>query len=67
MQIKTPTVILHDKHEFIFEGFSLLSHHPLEEVPTCSVIRFNIEYTILYIQEKIPDNFCIQELNLLCK
>ncbi|XP_050736665.1 ribonuclease 3-like [Eriocheir sinensis] len=63
--IKTPTVILHDKHEFIFEGFSLLSHHPLEEVPTCSVIRFNIEYTILYIQEKIPDNFCIQELNLL--
>lgn len=67
MQIKTPTVILHDKHEFIFEGFSLLSHHPLEEVPTCRVIRFNIEYTILYIQEKMPDNFCIQELDLLCK
>ncbi|XP_045599544.2 ribonuclease 3 [Procambarus clarkii] len=62
--IKTPTVILHDGHEFIFEGFSLLSHHPLEEVPTCRVIRFNIEYTILYIQEKIPDNFCIQELNI---
>ncbi|XP_071516601.1 ribonuclease 3 [Panulirus ornatus] len=62
--IKTPTVIVHDSHEFLFEGFSLLSHHPLEEVPTCRVIRFNIEYTILYIQEKIPDNFCIQELNL---
>ncbi|XP_042209623.1 ribonuclease 3-like [Homarus americanus] len=62
--IKTPTVIVHDGHEFIFEGFSLLSHHPLEEVPTCRVIRFNIEYTILYLQEKIPDNFCIQELNI---
>lgn len=62
--IKTPTVIMHDGHEFIFEGFSLLSHHPLEEVPTCRVIRFNIEYTILYIEEKIPDNFCVQELNI---
>ncbi|KAK4310674.1 hypothetical protein Pmani_017774 [Petrolisthes manimaculis] len=62
--IKTPTVITHDNHEFIFEGFSLLSHHPLEEVPTCRVIRFNIEYTILYIQEKIPENFCIRELDL---
>ncbi|XP_068249808.1 ribonuclease 3-like [Palaemon carinicauda] len=65
--IKTPTVIMHDNHEFIFEGFSLLSHHPLEEVPTCHVIRFNIEYTILYIQEKIPDNFCIKELDILYK
>ncbi|XP_066984255.1 ribonuclease 3 [Macrobrachium rosenbergii] len=65
--IKTPTVIMHDNHEFIFEGFSLLSHHPLEEVPTCQVIRFNIEYTILYIQEKIPDNFCIKELDIFYK
>ncbi|CAL4099996.1 unnamed protein product [Meganyctiphanes norvegica] len=62
--VKTPTVISHIGNEFIFEGFSLLSHHPLKEVPTCSVIRFNIEYTILYIEEKIPDNFCIRELDL---
>lgn len=61
---QTPTIIKHDKHEFIFEGFSLLSHTPIGELPTCKVIRFNIEYTILYIEEKMPDNFTIKELDL---
>ncbi|KAB7506877.1 Ribonuclease 3 [Armadillidium nasatum] len=62
--VKTPTIIVHDSHEFIFEGFSLLSHHPLEEVPTCQVIRFNIEYSIFYVEEKLPENFCVRELEL---
>lgn len=63
--LKRPTIIHHDEHEFIFEGFSLLSHYPLDEgVPTCKVIRFNIEYTIVYIKEKVPDNFTTQELEL---
>ncbi|KAL0104972.1 hypothetical protein PUN28_016542 [Cardiocondyla obscurior] len=61
---KTPTIIKHDEHEFIFEGFSMLSHFPLVKLPTCKVIRFNIEYTILYIEEKLPENFTIQELDL---
>lgn len=60
---KTPTIIKHDEHEFIFEGFSMLSHFPLVKLPTCRVIRFNIEYTILYIEEKLPENFTIQELD----
>lgn len=64
---KTPTIVKHDQHEFIFEGFSLLSHAPIGELPTCKVIRFNIEYTILYIEEKMPENFTIRELDLLCK
>lgn len=61
---KTPTIIKHDEHEFIFEGFSMFSHFPLIQLPTCKVIRFNIEYTILYIEEKHPDNFTIRELDL---
>ncbi|XP_033356716.1 ribonuclease 3 [Bombus vosnesenskii] len=60
---KTPTIIKHDEHEFIFEGFSMLSHFPLVKLPTCKVIRFNIEYTILYIDEKLPENFIIEELD----
>lgn len=64
---KTPSIIKHDKHEFIFEGFSLLSHTPIETLPVCKVIRFNIEYTILYIEEKMPENFTILELDLFCK
>ncbi|CAG9823289.1 unnamed protein product [Phaedon cochleariae] len=62
--VKTPTIIHHDEHEFIFEGFSLLSHFPLEKLPSCRVIRFNIEYTILSIEEKIPENFTVLELDL---
>ncbi|KAF7266904.1 hypothetical protein GWI33_019831 [Rhynchophorus ferrugineus] len=62
--IKAPTIIQHDEHEFIFEGFSIFSHFPLVKLPPCKVIRFNIEYTILYIEEKIPDNFIVCELDL---
>ncbi|XP_031346372.1 ribonuclease 3 isoform X2 [Photinus pyralis] len=62
--IKTPTIIPYDEHEFIFEGFSMFSHIPLIKLPTCKVIRFNIEYSILYIEEKIPENFVILELDL---
>nr|AVK59427.1 Drosha-PA [Diabrotica virgifera] len=62
--IKTPTIIHFDEHEFIFEGFSMFSHHPLEKLPNCKVIRFNIEYTILYIEERIPENFTVRELEL---
>jgi ribonuclease-3 len=45
----------------------MFSHFPLDKLPTCKVIRFNIEYTILYIDEKLPENFTIQELDLFCK
>uniref|UniRef100_A0A1B0BUH8 Ribonuclease 3 n=1 Tax=Glossina palpalis gambiensis TaxID=67801 RepID=A0A1B0BUH8_9MUSC len=64
---KTPTIIKHDEHEFLFEGFSLFSHFPLVDLPTCKVIRFNIEYTILYIPERMPENFTIRELDLFFK
>ena len=64
MQTKNPTTIEHDGHEFIFEGFSLLSHAPLTAVPECRVIRFNIPYTIGYEQEELPENFSIRELEL---
>lgn len=61
---KIPTIIKHDCHDFIFEGFSLLSHVPISELPICKVIRFNIEYTIVYVEEKMPENFTIRELDL---
>lgn len=65
---KTPTIIKYDEHEFLFEGFSLLTHEAIgTELPICKVIRFNIEYTISYVEEKIPENFTIRELDLFCK
>ncbi|KPI92557.1 Ribonuclease 3 [Papilio xuthus] len=62
--IKAPTIIAHDEHEFLFSGFSMFSHYKLSKLPTCKVIRFNIEYTILYVEEPAPQNFSIQELDL---
>lgn len=62
--LKSPTIIEHDNKKYIFEGFSLLSHYPIPPLPTCKVIRFNTNYAILYIEEKIPDNFVVKELQL---
>nr|WJN65753.1 Drosha transcript 2068 [Hypothenemus hampei] len=62
--IKAPTIIQHDEHEYIFEGFSIFSHFPLPNLPSCKVIRFNIEYTILYYEEKFPENFTVAEIDL---
>ncbi|KAL5289251.1 DROSHA family protein [Megaselia abdita] len=64
---KTPTIIKYDEHEFIFEGFSLFSHSRIDELPVCKVIRFNIEYTLIYVEEQMPENFTIKELDLFSK
>ncbi|KAM9712359.1 ribonuclease 3 [Menidia menidia] len=59
-----PTVIEYDDHEYLFEGFSLFSHTPLTNIPLCRVIRFNIDYTIHFIEEMTPENYCIRGLEL---
>uniref|UniRef100_A0A3Q2NU62 Drosha ribonuclease III n=1 Tax=Fundulus heteroclitus TaxID=8078 RepID=A0A3Q2NU62_FUNHE len=59
-----PTVIEYDDHEYLFEGFSLFSHTPLTSIPLCRVIRFNIDYTIHFIEEMTPENYCVQGLEL---
>ncbi|KAL2085751.1 hypothetical protein ACEWY4_019071 [Coilia grayii] len=59
-----PTVIEYDDHEYLFEGFSLFSHMPLTNIPLCRVIRFNIDYTIHFIEEMAPENYCVRGLEL---
>uniref|UniRef100_A0A8C6PAD3 Ribonuclease 3 n=1 Tax=Nothobranchius furzeri TaxID=105023 RepID=A0A8C6PAD3_NOTFU len=59
-----PTVIEYDDHEYLFEGFSLFSHTPLTSIPLCRVIRFNIDYTIHFIEEMAPENYCVRGLEL---
>ncbi|KAG7488385.1 hypothetical protein MATL_G00033680 [Megalops atlanticus] len=59
-----PTVIEYDDHEYLFEGFSLFSHTPLTNIPLCRVIRFNIDYTIHFIEEMTPENYCVKGLEL---
>lgn len=62
--LKCPTIIEKDGKKFVFEGFSLLSHYRIPTLPTCKVIRFNTNYAILYIEDEIPDNFIVSELQL---
>ncbi|KAM3928432.1 ribonuclease 3 [Leptodactylus fuscus] len=59
-----PTVVEYDDHEYIFEGFSMFSHSPLTNIPLCKVIRFNIDYTIHFIEEMMPEHFCVKGLEL---
>ncbi|XP_066480379.1 ribonuclease 3 isoform X2 [Tiliqua scincoides] len=59
-----PTVVEYDDHEYIFEGFSMFAHAPLTNIPLCKVIRFNIDYTIHFIEEMMPENFCVRGLEL---
>ncbi|XP_056325624.1 ribonuclease 3 [Danio aesculapii] len=59
-----PTVIEYDDHEYLFEGFSCFSHTPLTSIPLCRVIRFNIDYTIHFIEEMAPENYCVKGLEL---
>jgi len=66
--IKAPTVISHDGHDYIFEGFSIFSHYKLDlNLPPCRVIRFNIRYCMCIAEEVFPQTFCIKELKLFEK
>ena len=60
--MKKPTVIPYDEHEFVFEGFSMFTTQKLKDLPTCNVVRFSIKYSILYLEEKMPDNVTYREL-----
>jgi len=61
---ENPSVIYFEGKDYTFEGFSMFCHHPLEHVPLCSVIRFNIEYSLHVISQPVPENFCTKDLDL---
>ena len=62
---KFPTIITYDNQQYMFEGFSILSHKPVHKnYPPCKLIRFNIEYEMSLEEEKFPSNFTIRDLEL---
>ena len=62
--VKKPTIIPYDEHEFVFEGFSMFTTQKLKDLPLCNVVRFSIKYSIIYLEEKMPDNVTFRELQL---
>lgn len=59
-----PTTIEHNGYLYRFEGFSLLSHSRLSNLPACKMIRYNIEYSIELVAEEVPPNFTVDGLEL---
>lgn len=66
-QFDYQTTVESDGNLYRFDGFSLLSHSPLINLPPCKMVRFNIEYTIELVEEEVPPNFTIAGLDLLQK
>lgn len=60
-----PTKIEHNSHLYRFEGFSLLSHTPLSNLPPCKLRRHYIEYSTELVPEEVPPNYTIEGLELL--
>eukprot|EP00794_Sanderia_malayensis_P015708 gene15708-17293_t len=64
---KNPTVIKHAGHLYNFDGFFLLSHYPLEQIPPCTFVHYHREYTVCHESVTTPANFCIKDLDLFQK
>lgn len=63
-----PTTIESEGHAYYFEGYSLFTHQPIsKQMPACKIIRFNIEYTIEFVEEEFPANFSVGDLDLYYK
>jgi len=64
--LKHPTTIQYDKHKYAFEGYSIFSHEPLENIPESVVVVYNNEYKLSLVKEEMNENcFTIKELELL--
>jgi ribonuclease-3 len=53
LKFKDPTSIEFDKHTYVFEGFSVFSHEPLENIPDCVVVIYNNEYKLNIVKEEM--------------
>lgn len=64
-KVRSPTKIEFDKHDYIFEGFSIFSHEPIENIPDCVIVIYNQEYKLNIVKEDFIENFTIKEIELL--
>lgn len=59
-----PTTIEHNNYLYRFEGFSLLTHEHLTNLQPCKMMRFNTEYKIELIEQEVPPNFVVDDLEI---
>ena len=58
------TFIPHDNRKFYFEGYSIFSHYPLDDILPAESMRFHCKYQFNLIPQLPPKNFTVKDLIL---
>nr|CDS31844.1 ribonuclease III [Hymenolepis microstoma] len=60
-----PTTITHNGNDYTFDGYSIFLHTPIDDLPPCQLLRFNILYDLYHAEESFPENFTVRALDML--
>ncbi|CAK9296022.1 unnamed protein product [Gordionus sp. m RMFG-2023] len=64
---KDITVIQQNQQDYVFDGFFILTHFKIDKLPPVKFSRYNIDYTINFSEEPIPQVFVVKDLLLFEK
>ncbi|XP_063716724.1 ribonuclease 3-like [Symsagittifera roscoffensis] len=59
------TKIPYDGHNYTFNGFSLFSHEPLNNIPAANFTKGKTQYSFEIVEEPAPTSFSIRDCDLL--
>ena len=59
------TKIHYDDHDYIFHGYSLFSHEPLENIPAANYTKGQTQYSLEIVEEPPPTSFSVRDCDLL--
>ncbi|VDL17612.1 unnamed protein product, partial [Hymenolepis diminuta] len=59
------TTIPHNGNDYTFDGYSIFLHTPIDDLPPCQLLRFNILYDLYHAEESFPENFTVRALDML--
>ncbi|KAL5112420.1 Ribonuclease 3 [Taenia crassiceps] len=60
-----PTVIPFNGNDYLFDGYSIFLHSPIDDLPPCQLLRFNLLYEFVHLKEEFPENFTVRALDML--
>ncbi|KAF6037207.1 drosha [Bugula neritina] len=64
-KVNNPTTISWDSRDYIFDGFSLFTHHKLQQEASFKTILYSSYYQIRLVEEPKPIMFTSRSLNLI--
>eukprot|EP00108_Taenia_solium_P000875 TsM_000908400 transcript=TsM_000908400 gene=TsM_000908400 len=60
-----PTIIPFNGNDYLFDGYSIFLHSPIDDLPPCQLLRFNLLYEFVHLKEEFPENFTVRALDML--